>query len=259
MEAIVLAAGYATRLYPKTLDKPKALLEVAGRPMITWVLDNLASISGLCSIYVISNDRFFKQLQHWAASCRKAYPKLTLRLLNDGSTCNQNRRGAIGDLAWAIQQTGLDDDLVVVAADNLFSEPLQEFGQFCRRVQAPVLAVYDVGELSLVKNYNALELAPDGRIIFFEEKPTEPRSTLTGIALYYYPRRTLSYIKQYVKEDGNPDQPGRLVQWLYPRMPFFTWRLPGLWYDIGTLEQLEEADQRFARLSPGCRSRTRGA
>ena len=98
-----------------------------------------------------------------------------------------------------------------------------------------------------IKKYNAITLAADGRITFFEEKPKKPSSTVTGIALYFYPRSTLPLIKQYVTEGNNPDQPGRLIQWLYPRVPVYTWMVPGLWYDIGSKETLEEANRIFAK------------
>ena len=109
-----------------------------------------------------------------------------------------------------------------------------------------MLAVYDVKDLEQIKKYNAITLAPDGCITFFEEKPKNPASTVTGIALYFYPRSSLSLIKQYVAEGNNPDQPGRLIQWLYPRTPVYTWPVPGLWFDIGSKETLEEANQIFA-------------
>ena len=109
-----------------------------------------------------------------------------------------------------------------------------------------MLAVYDVGDLEQIKKYNSISLAADSRITFFEEKPKAPTSTLTGIALYYYPRHALPLIRQYVAEGNNPDQPGRLVQWLYPRTPVFTWKVPGLWFDIGSKETLEEANRIFA-------------
>lgn len=137
--------------------------------------------------------------------------------------------------------------MIVVAGDNLFNVSLAEFGKVCRAKNAPVLAVYDVGNLEEIKKYNAITMDGDGRITFFEEKPQQPQSTVTGIALYYYPRAVLPLIKQYVTEGNNPDQPGRLVQWLYPRIPFYTWRVPGLWFDIGSKETLEEANRIFAR------------
>ena len=120
-------------------------------------------------------------------------------------------------------------------------------GTFCRARNAPVLAVYDVGNLEEIKKYNAITMDGDDRITFFEEKPKEPKSTLTGIALYYYPKHTIPLIRQYIAEGNNPDQPGRLVQWLYPRTAVYTWRVPGLWFDIGSKETLEEANRIFAK------------
>jgi glucose-1-phosphate thymidylyltransferase len=141
----------------------------------------------------------------------------------------------------------VDDDLLVVAGDNLFSQSLEAFGKYCRQKNAPVLGVYDVGSLEEIKKYNSISMDADGRITFFEEKPKEPKSTVTGIALYYYPKSTLPLIKQYIAEGNNPDQPGRLVQWLYTRIPVYTWIVPGLWFDIGSKESLEEANKIFAR------------
>ncbi|HEY5838484.1 MAG TPA: sugar phosphate nucleotidyltransferase, partial [Pyrinomonadaceae bacterium] len=110
-----------------------------------------------------------------------------------------------------------------------------------------VLGVYDVGNLEEIKKYNAIETDADGRITFFEEKPKEPKSTITGIALYYYPKWSLELIKQYIADGNNPDQPGLLIQWLYPRTPVYVWRVPGIWFDIGSKETLEEANLVFAR------------
>ena len=136
----------------------------------------------------------------------------------------------------------------MVAGDNLFSQSLEDFGKVCRKMNAPVLAVYDVGSLEEIKKYNSISLDAAGKIIFFEEKPKQPSSTLTGIALYYYPKAALPLIQQYVAEGNNPDQPGRLVQWLYPRTPVYTWRVPGIWFDIGSKESLDQANQIFANL-----------
>jgi glucose-1-phosphate thymidylyltransferase len=134
-----------------------------------------------------------------------------------------------------------------VAGYNLFSEDLSAFGDFCRERDAPVVAVYDVGDLSQMSRYNSIETDREGRITYFEEKPAEATSTLTGIALYYYPRHVLPLIRRYLAEGNNPDQPGRLVQWLYPRTEVYTWQVPGTWYDIGSAETLREADEVFSR------------
>ena len=246
MKIIVLAAGYATRLYPLTLTRPKPLLPVAGKPMIDHVLDNLAPIGGIDRVYIVTNAKFADQFQKWAEDYRTHKAKLDFTIVNDRSTDESNKLGAIGDLHLVITREKIDDDIIVVAADNLFSDKLEGFGRFCREKNAPVLAVYDVGNLDEIRKYNSITIDNSGRITFFEEKPKKPASTITGIALYYYPKSAVHSIRQYIAEGNNPDQPGRLIQWLYPKMPVYTWRVPGRWYDIGSKESLEEANRTIA-------------
>lgn len=247
MNVVILAAGYATRLYPLTLTNPKPLLDVAGKPMIEHVLDNLAGIEGLRHVYVVTNEKFAGHFQKWSEGYRSAKSPLDFTIVNDGSTDDSNKLGAIGDLNLVVNREKIDDDTIVVAGDNLFSRDLSEFGAYCKKVNAPVLAVYDVGSLEQVKKYNSITTDADGRITFFEEKPAEPKSTKTGIALYYYPKTVIPMISQYIAEGNNPDQPGRLVQWMYPKMAFHTWEVPGIWFDIGSKETLEEANRIFAK------------
>jgi glucose-1-phosphate thymidylyltransferase len=171
-------------------------------------------------------------------------------IVNDGSTDDSNKLGAIGDIHLVLAREKLEDDLIVVAGDNLFSQSLEDFGAYCRRKGEPVLAVYDVGNLEEITKFNSISMDPEGKIIFFEEKPKKPSSTLTGIALYYYPVKTILLIHQYIAEGNNTDQPGRLVQWLYRRVPVYTWRVPGIWFDIGSKEGLEEANRIFSKLRP---------
>jgi glucose-1-phosphate thymidylyltransferase len=246
MKLIILAAGYATRLYPLTLNQPKPLLEVAGKPMIEHVLDNLAGIEEIDRVHVVTNDKFAGHFRRWADGYGADKGGVGFTIINDGSTDDSNKLGAIGDLNLVLTKAEIDDDIMVVAGDNLFSESLEDFARFAREKGAPVLAVYDVGDLEEIKKYNSIEVDDEGRITFFEEKPAHPKSTLTGIALYYYPKSTLPLIRQYVEEGNNPDQPGRLVQWMYRRTPFHTWQVPGIWYDIGSKENLEEASRIFA-------------
>ena len=249
MKVLILAAGYATRLYPLTLTQPKPLLDVAGQPMIDYVLDNIAPIGGIDRVYVVTNAKFAGQFQKWADHYRAAKSKLDFTIVNDCSTDDSNKLGAIGDIHLVLSKEKIDDDLIVVAGDNLFSEALQGFGALCREKKAPVLAVYDVGSLEEIKKYNSITLDSSGKITFFEEKPKNPTSTFTGIALYYYPKSSLPLIHQYIAEKNNPDQPGRLVQWLYTRTPVYTWRVPGIWFDIGSKDSLEEAGRVFGKLS----------
>src|SRR6266446_5012877 len=158
MKIVILAAGYATRLYPLTLTQPKPLLLVAGKPMIEYVLDNLAPIAGIARICVVTNARFAAHFQKWADAYHAANPNLDFAVVNDGSTDDSNKLGAIGDLHLVVNREGVDDDIIVVAGDNLFSNTLEGFGCFCREKDAPVLAVYDVGNLDEIKKYNAITI-----------------------------------------------------------------------------------------------------
>jgi glucose-1-phosphate thymidylyltransferase len=242
MRAVILAAGYATRLYPLTLDRPKALLPVGGRPILEHLLDRLDEVRGLDEIHVVTNSRFAGTFREWAGG-----PGRGVRIVDDGTVDEQTRLGAIGDLELAIRTDAIDEDLLVLAGDNLFSESFAPFVEFGREKGSPALGVYDVGDLEVVRGrYNAIELDGDDRVVFFEEKPERPTSTLTGIALYFYPRASLPLVSRYLEEGNNPDQPGRLVQWLYPQTPVYAWRVPGRWYDIGSEETLAEADRAFS-------------
>jgi glucose-1-phosphate thymidylyltransferase len=247
MNALILAAGYATRLYPLTQHKAKPLLEVAGKPMMEWVIDNLAPIEGLKTVYVVTNNKFAADFQAWAEAYGKGQPKLSFEIVNDGSTSDADKLGAIGDLNLVVERYGLaSDGLMVVAGDNLFNQSLEGFGTFANEVNQPVLGVYDVGSLIEAKKYGVVAVDSDGVITQFVEKPADPPSTLIGIALYYYPKEVVPMIQQYIQAGNNPDQPGRFVQWLYPQVPVRTWAVPGTWFDVGSKETLEEANRIFA-------------
>lgn len=248
MKLIILAAGYATRLYPLTLNQPKPLLSVAGKPMLEHVLDNVRTIEAIDHAYVVTNEKFVSHFQKWSEGYQRPGLNFAFTIVNDHSIDDSNKLGAIGDLHLVLTTYNLDDDIIVVGGDNLFSNDLREFGEYCQRQNAPVTGVYDVGDLEQIKKYNAIDIDENHRITYFEEKPKEPKSTLTGIALYYYPKSVLPWIRQYIAEGNNPDQPGRLVQWLYPRVPFYVWQVPGIWFDVGSIETMEEANRVFSKL-----------
>lgn len=247
MKMLILAAGYATRLYPLTLNQPKPLLPVAGKPMVEYVLSSLRSIQKVDCVYIVTNAKFAGHFEKWSADYSRQTPYPRIEIVNDRSHDDKDKLGAIGDLNLVLREKKIDDDLIVVAGDNLFSDSLGEFGRFCEQQNAPVLGVYDVGSLEEVKKYGAVTVDATGKILSFVEKPQNPTTTLIGIALYYYPREALPLINQYIAEGNNPDQPGRLIQWLYPRQPVYTWIVPGMWYDIGSKETLEEANRIFSR------------
>jgi glucose-1-phosphate thymidylyltransferase len=252
MNILILAAGYATRLYPLTLSKAKPLLEVAGKPMMEWVIDNLAPIQGIEKVFVVTNHKFAADFRKWADHYNEVHAKLAFEIVDDGSTSDADKLGALGDLNFVIQKYGIHrSDLLVVAGDNLFSESLEGFGTFCLAKQQPVLGVYDVGSFAEAKKYGTVAVDGSGVITEFVEKPTNPPSTLIGIALYFYPAATVRLVAEYIAAGNNPDQPGRFVQWLYPRTAVQTWRVPGTWFDVGSKETLEEANRIFARFGKG--------
>ncbi len=214
MQVLILAAGYATRLYPLTLDKPKPLLPVAGKPMLEHVIDHLAPVEGIGDIFVVTNQKFVTHFTEWSEKYSKEKKKLDFKIINDKSTSDADKLGAIGDIHLVITRENVKGDLIVVAGDNLFDSSLAPFVEYVRSVKTTVLAVYDVGDLEQIKKYNSITLDKDGVITFFEEKPKNHTSTLTGIALYYFPAEVVEMIKTYIAEGTNPDQPGRLIQWL---------------------------------------------
>jgi glucose-1-phosphate thymidylyltransferase len=245
VKAIVLAAGYATRLYPLTLDTPKPLLEVGGRPILERLLGQLAEIPSLERVYVVTNAKFAPHFRDFAAGWAG---RLDLEVVDDGTQSDETKLGAIGDLNLVIRDRGVDDDLLVAAGDSIFEGArLEDFARLGLEKQAPVEAVYDVGDFEAVKRYSVIIADADGRVVAFEEKPDQPRSTLAGIALYFYPRSTLPLIGRYLAEGNNPDQPGRLVEWMHTRTPVYVWPVPGRWYDIGSPETLEQADRELTR------------
>lgn len=250
MKLLILAAGYATRLRPLTDNQAKPLLPVAGKPMIDHVIEKLLgdpkspSAAIIDEIHVVTNNKFTPHFTAWAAAHGGSIAGRPLRIWNDGTLTNEDRLGAIGDIHFVMNQAPIDDDLIVVAGDNLFSHDQSDFAQKAQE-KGILVGVYDVKDLAEIKKYNNLGLDGEGRITFFEEKPQEPRSTITAIALYHYPRAVLPLIRQYITEGNNPDQPGRLVQWLYPRTPCYTYLVDGLWFDVGSKETYQEAQHLF--------------
>ncbi len=245
MQVLVLAAGYATRLYPLTLNQPKPLLEIAGRPMLEHVVEKIGTIAGIQDWLIVTNQKFSGHFERWVQDYQKKSPEFQCQVFNDRSTSDADKLGAIGDIHFVLSQGAVKEGLIVIAGDNLFSDSLADFGRYCQEVEGPVLGVYDIGSLEEIKKYSSIEVDSQGKILSFEEKPTDPKSTLLGIALYYYPPAIVELLKVYIEEGNNPDQPGRFIQWLYPRVPVHTWKVPGLWYDIGSKETLEEADRIF--------------
>ncbi len=239
MKVVILAAGYATRLRPLTDTIPKPLLPVGGRPIVDWIVDNARTVPDVDAVHLITNSRFADQFRDWAG------PRDVV-VHDDGTFTNDDRLGAVGDLQLAVERGAIDDDLLVVAGDNLFEYRLGDFAAKWRQREASsAVAVYDCGDFELAAQYGIVELGEDDRIEYFIEKPDDPPSTLAATATYLYPRARLPLIRRYLDEGHSPDQAGSLVAWLYRREPVYGYRFEGDWFDIGNHAQLLEADNRL--------------
>lgn len=254
MKAVVLAAGYATRLRPLTDAIPKPLLPLAGRPMLEYLLGRIEAVEDVDGIYVVTNDRFAGDFGRWAS---QRSGRLHLAVLNDGTTSNEDRLGAIGDIRFAIEEAGLgEEELLVVAGDNLIEYSLDDFVRFWRgKGDGAAIAVHRIDDPELIKQYGVAELDAEDRVVSLEEKPAEPKSDLAATAAYLYRPEQLALIGPYLDEGNPPDAPGHFVVWLYPRAPVYGYRFEGAWMDIGDPEQLLEADNRLrTRMGLGARS-----
>jgi glucose-1-phosphate thymidylyltransferase len=244
MKAIVLAAGYATRLYPLTRTIAKPLLPVGGRPMLDHILDRIAGVAEVDAVHVVTNRKFADSFREWARSRAVA-------VHDDGTTSEDDRLGAIGDVRFVVEAAGLEnDDLLVIAGDNLFDFSLAGYVDWWRgKGEASAVALHDVREVALARRYGVVALADDERIVSFEEKPEQPHSTLAATATYLYHRRHVPLLRRYLDEGNSPDQPGRFVAWLCLRAPVYGYTFEGDWRDIGDEDQLLEADNRLRALA----------
>jgi glucose-1-phosphate thymidylyltransferase len=242
---VVLAAGYATRLRPVTNRVAKPLLPLAGRPMLDYLADKIDEVADVEAIHVVTNSRFAPDFEAWASS---RSGRLPVRVHDDGTSSNADRLGAIGDLRFVIEQAGLaDEDLLVIAGDNLFDFSLEEYVRFWRSRGGSAIGVHDVGDLGLARQYGVVELDDADRVVSLVEKPERPATTLASIAAYLFPAEHVALVQQYLAEGNAPDQPGRFIVWLYPRVPVHGYRFEGDWLDIGDRSQLLEADNRMRR------------
>jgi glucose-1-phosphate thymidylyltransferase len=245
VKAVILAAGYATRLRPLTDDVPKHLLPVGDRPMLDWVLDRVRGLAEVDAIHLVTNSRFAPVFAPWAA-------QHGVSVHDDGTTSNDDRLGAVGDLRLVIEQAGLEgDELIVLAGDNLFEFSLPGFAEWWRARPQPATAVplHDVGDLELAKQYGIADTDADDRIVRFVEKPSHPPSTLASTLVYLLPPEHVRLVSTYLAEGRSPDNAGSFLGWLAEREPVYGFRFEGPWYDIGDHEQLLEADNRLRRLA----------
>jgi glucose-1-phosphate thymidylyltransferase len=248
MKALVLAAGYATRLRPLTDDTAKALLELAGRPMLDYVCDRIDEAADVDELHVISNARFAADLERWA---KARAGRLRPLVHDDGTRCNEERLGAIGDIRLVIERAGLEgEDLLVVAGDNLFDFSLGaqvEFWRSRREIHegaaVSCVAVQRCPSSQILSFYGVAVLSENGRVLDFVEKPSRPPSDLIATAAYVFAGEHIALVADYLAAGNSHDQPGNFLAWLYSREPVYGFAFDGFWLDIGDREQLRAADE----------------
>jgi len=241
LKVIILCAGYATRLYPLTENMPKPLLPVGNKPILEWILERVEKVKGVDIVYLVSNQKFAGHFESWATKAKYPWP---VEVVNDQTTSNETRLGAIGDLAYVLKTKKVPPcDLLVIAGDNLFDFDLVSFVDYGNKKRpCGVTAVYDVGNKELAKQYGLVRTDEEGKILEFQEKPSVPATTLASCGLYWLPKETWSLLDRYLVSGHNVDQPGHYMRWLAETAGLFAFSLKGKWLDIGDLVSYQKAN-----------------
>lgn len=245
MKSLILAAGYATRLYPLTLNTPKALLTIGEKPMLDHLVAKIATLDGMTEAHIVSNHRFIGPFEEWARGAADRYPGLKLFVWDDGTTSNEDRLGAVGDIRFVIERARLDDDLLVAASDNFFTFRLADFAADFRRTGRDTLLCGRIDDIKTLQSFGVATLGPDNRVLSLVEKPKIPPSDVGVYALYLYRRDTLPLFGQYLDEGRSADAPGHFPEWLCARRDVRAYLFDGECVDIGSPEAYHAANERF--------------
>lgn len=244
MRAIILAAGYATRVYPLTLETPKSLLSLCGRRLLDYILDPLLQLDAVEEVLIVSNGRFYDQFLQWRSTYCGLKP---IRILNDGSTDESNRLGAIGDIYFLIRTLNIQEDVLVLAGDNVFTFDLLEMLRFYEARGLDCVCITEIEDSSKLNSMGVAEVDEDGVITSFEEKPLVPKSSLGACPIYLYTPETLKLFRAYIESGQNSDAPGHFIAWLHKIKPVLGYKAHGICYDIGTPEAYEEIQDVMSR------------
>ena len=241
MDAIILAAGYGTRLHPLTLDKPKPLLQVAGKPIVEHIINKLEELDIVDKIYIVTNNKFEGQFADWLHNFTA---KKQIEIINDGTNSNDDRLGALGDINYVIKIKNVEKDIIVITGDNLFELSLQGVVNLFNKRKHNAIVLYDVKDTSLAKHYGVVQVK-DNIVVDFEEKPLRPKSTLISTGIYLFPQKTIELVEKYISQGNNPDKTGDFIEWLHKREKVYVNITDKLWYDIGNLDQLQKANKHY--------------
>ena len=242
MKAIITCAGFATRLWPLTKDVPKPLLEVKGRPIVEHIINKAAEIPDVDEVVIVTNSKFYSVFESWL---KKASFRIPVKLVNDGTSDNEDRLGQIGDILFALENANIDDDILVIAGDNLFNFSLADAHSTFKSSGKVVNPLYDIRSLSSAKQLGTVILDDAGAFAEFSEKPENPKSTLVSLGIYFFPREKTNLIKEYISAGESPDKMGYFISWLMGRDKVVGHTYTEKWFDIGWIKSLEEARKEF--------------
>ncbi len=239
MKAIIPAAGYASRLYPRTLNVPKSLLKINGRPIIEHVVNKISELSDINDIIIITNNKFYHTFFNWSLkfNCKKR-----LKVINDYTEKLEDRLGTIGDLNYALNKENITEDFLVINADNLFNFKLSASYSYFRDKDSNVISLYDVKDLETAKRLGSPKIDGLGKIINFIEKDPNVKSTLCSIGIYFFKKEIRNEIEDYLDNGNSPDKSGEFIKWLYQKKDVYGFIINhGVWFDIGTADSYRMA------------------
>ena len=241
MKALILAGGFAKRMWPLTLETPKALLPIKGKPLLEYILKKIEPLEGIDKIFISINKKFEKHfadfLQHYRSS------KL-ITLIVEEAMSEEEKLGAVRGIDFFLDREKIMEPLLVINGDNIFDSGLFGLLLLYKRRKASVVGLYDVKDRERAKKYGVVEIDGEGRLTAFEEKPVSPRSTLASTGIYIFTLPSLEKITAYLASNGG-DRMGDFITWLAQREKVYGFVLEGKWFDIGSLEEYEQTEKEW--------------
>ena len=246
MKAIIIAAGYSTRLYPLTIDMPKQLLQVGPKLMVEHIIDKINQVKEIDEIIIVVNDKFYSKFLEWKNGYKGTAKKIIL--INDGTRSNEERLGAIGDLHLAIVQGNIHDGVLIIGGDNLFDFDLNDLLSLHKEKGHPVIAARDLGDpAKLAKKFGTIEMNDENIITGFEEKPEKPKTSLCATLIYYLTKEDVQELEDLIAKKSKLDNTGEFIKHLSKKKPVACFTFQGMWYDIGSHEELKEVNELYRK------------
>jgi len=244
--AIILAGGYATRLYPITLDVSKPLLKIDKRAIIDFSIHQLKGIEAAKEIIVVTNEKFFGDYLRWK---KKLRIKKKVIIVNDKTRTDAHKLGAVGDIYYAIRKRKIANDVLVIGGDNIFEGSLPCFVNSARNKSPNIsIGVYDLKRRSIASRYGVVKIDKGNRVLEFKEKPRRPESSIVAMCMYYFPKDTLAYFREYIKDlRMDTDRAGDYIKWLMAKRSLYGFKFSGAWWDIGQLDTYHKAQRYFSK------------